>query len=57
MSVRFTMQEMQKLLLMFGHDKCIFKQFKHLVKGWMGPNGETVPMPKDQGLCLLISAL
>ena len=56
LSVRFTMQQTQKPLLIFGHDVCIFKQFTFSLKGWTGPNGETVPMPKDDGLGLMISA-
>ena len=56
LSVRFTMQQTQKPLLIFGHDECIFKQFTFSLKGWTGPNGETIPMPKDNGLGLMISA-
>jgi len=32
-------------LIIFGHDKCIFKQFHMTKKAWMGPNGETVLIP------------
>jgi hypothetical protein len=36
-------------LLVFGHEKCIFKQYNMSTKSRIGPNGETVPVPKDDG--------
>ena len=36
-------------LIIFGHDECIFKQFHVTKKAWMGPNGKTVLIPKDNG--------
>ncbi len=45
-----------KPLISFGHDECIFKQFLMTNKSWIGPNGETAPVPKDDGAGLMISA-
>ena len=41
---------------MFGHDECIFKQFQTTNKAWKSPNRETVPVPKDDGQGVMISA-
>jgi hypothetical protein len=46
----------KKALIMFGHDKCIFKQYTMSTKSWIGPYGETVPVPKDDGQGIMISA-
>ena len=46
----------EKALIMFGHDECIFKQYTMSTKSWIGPNGETVPVPKDDGQGIMISA-
>jgi hypothetical protein len=43
-------------LICFGHDECIFKQFIMTNKSWIGPNGETVAVPKDDEQGLMISA-
>jgi hypothetical protein len=43
-------------LIIFGHDECIFKQYLMTNKSWKGPNGETAPVPKDEGAGLMISA-
>ena len=45
-----------KPLLTFGHDECIYKQFIFSNKAWVGPNGETVLIPKDKGIGIMISA-
>ncbi len=36
-------------LICFGHDECTFKQFIMTNKLWVGPNGENVAVPKDDG--------
>jgi hypothetical protein len=46
----------EKALIMFGHDKCIFKQYTMSTKSWAGPNKETMPVPKDDGQDIMISA-
>jgi hypothetical protein len=46
----------EKALIMFGHDECIFKQFTMSTKSWIGPNGETMPVPKDVRQGTMISA-
>ncbi len=43
-------------LFIFGHDECIFKQYSMTNKSWKGPNGETAPVPNDDGAGLMISA-
>ena len=45
-----------KPLIIFGHDECILKQFLMTKMSWKGPNGETAPVPKDDGAGLMISA-
>ena len=40
----------------FGHDESIFKQFTFSLKSWIGLNGESVIMPKDDGMGIMISA-
>ena len=45
----------QQLLIAFRHNKCIFKQFTFSLKSWIGPNGESVAMPKDDGMGIMIS--
>jgi hypothetical protein len=37
-------------------DECIFKQYTMSTKSWVGPNGDTVPVPKDDGQGIMISA-
>ncbi len=46
----------EKALIMFGHDEFIFKQYTMSTKSWIGPNGETEPVPKDDGQGIMISA-
>jgi len=43
-------------LVSFGHDECIFKQYL-LTKKWTLPSGEKKPVPKDEGMGVMISAL
>ncbi len=45
-----------KPLIVFGHDKCVYKQSLMSNKSWVGPNGENNIVPKDDGLCVMISA-
>jgi len=47
LSVRFPVNN--KLLIVFGHDECIFKQYTLTKKSWVGPNGKSVLVPKDEG--------
>jgi hypothetical protein len=53
-SVRY---ESGRMLIIWGHDKAIVKQFTLTRKSWTGPNGETAIVPKDEGLGIMISAL
>ena len=46
----------QPLLIIFGQDECIFKQYSFRKKGWCGPKGETPLMAKDDGQGVMISA-
>jgi len=46
----------QKLLVIFGHDECIIKQYTMTGKQWHGPNGETYVIPKDDSAGVMISA-
>jgi hypothetical protein len=39
-----------KMLFIWGHDEAIFKQFLLTKKNWVGPNGETAIVPKDDGI-------
>jgi hypothetical protein len=41
---------------LFWHDEYIFKQFILTSNAWVGPNGDTVAVPKDEGQGLMISA-
>ncbi len=47
LSVRKAQDE--KPLIMFGYDKCIFKQYTMTNKSWKAPNGAVVLTPKDDG--------
>ncbi len=49
--------EMDKPLIIFGHDESIFKQYHMTKSAWAAPDGTTVLVPKDEGQGLLISAL
>ena len=44
-----------KLLIIFGQDKCIFKQYIFQQMYWVGHNGEVPLVPKDKGARLMIS--
>ena len=46
-----------KPLIIFSHDKCIFKQYLIMKKSWIGPNGENMLVPKDEGQGIMLSAL
>jgi len=54
LSIQFP--EGQCPLIIFGHDECIFKQFTMSTKSWVGPNGKTVIVPKDDRLSAMITA-
>ena len=45
------------MLIIWGHDEAIFKQYLLTKKGWVGPNGEISLTPKDEGMGLMISAM
>ena len=45
-----------KLLIIFGQDECIFKQYIFRRMHWVGCNGEVPLVPKDEGARLMISA-
>ena len=53
LSVR--MDKDKKPILMVGQDECIFKQFAFSPKCWTA-NGIRAPIPKDEGLGLMVSA-
>jgi len=38
------------MLIMWGHDEAIFKQYLLTKKSWVGPNGEVGLIPKDEGM-------
>ena len=44
------------MLIIWGHDEAIIKQFTLTKKNWTGPNGETAIVPKDEGAGIMISA-
>jgi hypothetical protein len=48
--------EMDKPLIIFGHDESIFKQYHMTKSAWVAPDGTTVLVPKDDGQGLMISA-
>ncbi len=45
-----------KMLIIWGHDEAIVKQFTLTSKSWVGTNGETAIVPKDDGCGIMISA-
>jgi hypothetical protein len=53
-SVRY--DEEGRMLIIWGHDEAIIKQFTLTTKGWVGPNGETAIVPKDDGAGIMLSA-
>ena len=54
LSVR--MPEGVKPIIVFGQDECIFKQYIFTKKSWMGPEGQTAIIPKDEGQGLMMSS-
>ena len=54
LSVR--MPEGAKPLIIFGQDECIFKQYTFSKKSWMGPEGQTALVPKEEGQGLMLSS-
>ena len=50
------MTDDQKPLIIFGQDEFIFKQYTFTKKAWVGPNGEKMLIPKDDGQGIMISA-
>jgi hypothetical protein len=46
-----------RMLIIWGHDEAIFKQYLLTKKGWVGPNGEIGLTPKDEGMGLMISVM
>jgi hypothetical protein len=47
--------EMDKPLIIFGHDESIFQQYHMTKSAWVAPNGTTSLVPKDDGQGLMIS--
>ncbi len=45
-----------RMLIIWGHDEAIVKQFTLTSKSWVGTNGETAIVPKDDGCGIMISA-
>jgi hypothetical protein len=45
-----------KMLVVWGHEECIVKQYTLSKKAWIGSNGETAIVPKDEGWGIMISA-
>ena len=48
--------EMNKPLIIFGHDESIFKNYHMTKSAWVAPDGTTVLVPKDDGQGLMIPA-
>ena len=38
-----------------GHDECIFRKYIFSTEAWTGPDGETLLIPKYEGIDLMIS--
>ena len=53
LSVMFT--EGQIPVMNIGHDECIFKQYIFSPKSWKVPDGETLLVPKYEGIGIMIS--
>ena len=45
-----------KPIIVFGQDECIFKQYIFTKKSWMGPEGQTAMVPKEEGHGLMMSS-
>ena len=45
-----------KPIIIFGQDECIFKQYIFSKKSWMGPEGQTPMIPKDEGCGVMFSS-
>jgi hypothetical protein len=48
--------ENDKPLIIFGHDKCIFKQYHMTKSAWVAPDGTMALVPRDDGEGVMISA-
>ena len=48
--------EMERPLIIFGHDESIFKQYHMTKSAWVAPDGTVTIIPKDDGQGLMISA-
>jgi hypothetical protein len=48
---------MEKPLLAFGHNECIFRKFIFTGKAWKGAKGELAIIPKDEGHGIMVSAV
>ena len=48
-NLRVQMDKNEKALIILGHNECIFKQNNLTKKSWLGPDGKTVLVPKDDG--------
>ncbi len=44
------------MLIIWGHDEAILKQLTVTSKSWVGANGETAVVPKDDGYNIMTSA-
>jgi hypothetical protein len=47
---------LQKPLIIFGQDECIFKQYNMSKKGWTAPDGRKALVPKDEGQGVMVSS-
>jgi hypothetical protein len=45
-----------RMLMIWGHNEAIVKQFTLTSKSWVGTNGETAIVPKDDGCGIMITA-
>ena len=45
-----------KPIIIFGQDECIFKQYVFTKRSWVGPEGQTAMIPKDEGQGLMFSS-
>ena len=46
-----------KPLIIFGHDKCTFKQYLLMKKTWIGPNGKNVMVPNNESQGIMLGVL
>ena len=54
-SVRYK-NEQGKMIVMIGHDECIFKQYHFTNKSWVGDDKSRLIIPKDEGAGIMVSA-